>query len=173
MVIRQALLEILKTTPLRKVTVTDICKQADVNRTTFYANYEDVYDLLRSIAQELHDQIQQVLVLYEHIDGLAYYQALLDTIQANEAVCLAVLRISEQEYDEIGVDFRYRSIMETRCRRSFRKDPFLGGMILNYVLAGTRSVILKGIESGMQPPVPVMARLLYSINSELLAGFQK
>ena len=36
MVIRQALLDILKTTPLSKVTVTDICKRADVNRTTFY-----------------------------------------------------------------------------------------------------------------------------------------
>ena len=87
MVIRQALLDILKATPLSKVTVTDICKRADVNRTTFYANYEDIYDLLRSIVQELHDEIQQVLVQYKRIDGLAYYNALLDTIRDNWDVC--------------------------------------------------------------------------------------
>lgn len=120
MVIRQALLDILKTTPLSKVTVTDICKRADVNRTTFYANYEDIYDLLRSIVQELHDEIQQVLVQYKRIDGLAYYNALLDTIRDNWDVCYAALRISDQEYEEIGVDFRYRSIMEAGVRRSSR-----------------------------------------------------
>ena len=42
-VIRQALFDLLKEKPLNKITVTDICKMADINRSTFYSYYEDVY----------------------------------------------------------------------------------------------------------------------------------
>ena len=168
MVIRQALLDILKATPLSKVTVTDICKRADVNRTTFYANYEDIYDLLRSIVQELHDEIQQVLVQYKRIDGLAYYNALLDTIRDNWDVCYAALRISDQEYEEIGVDFRYRSIMEAGVRRSSQADPVIGELIFDYVLSGTQSIISNWMEGGMQTPSHVIAEVLYTINGALL-----
>ena len=45
-VIRQALFDLLKEKPLNKITVTDICKMADINRSTFYSYYEDVYALL-------------------------------------------------------------------------------------------------------------------------------
>ena len=40
-VIRQALFDLLKEKPLNKITVTDICKMADINRSTFYSYYED------------------------------------------------------------------------------------------------------------------------------------
>jgi AcrR family transcriptional regulator len=43
--IRTAFVELLDTTPLHRITVSDICKKAHVNRSTFYANFADVYDL--------------------------------------------------------------------------------------------------------------------------------
>ncbi len=51
--IQEALMELLQDKPLAKVTVTDICKTADVNRSTFYANYVDVEQLLREIEDEV------------------------------------------------------------------------------------------------------------------------
>ena len=35
--IKDAMLELLENRPINKITVTDICKYADVNRSTFYA----------------------------------------------------------------------------------------------------------------------------------------
>ena len=51
-VIREALLELMRDKPLNKITVKEICELADVNRSTFYAYYEDIYDLHRAILRD-------------------------------------------------------------------------------------------------------------------------
>lgn len=55
-VIRQALMELLKEKPISKITVTDICKLADINRSTFYSYYEDVYALMTQMQNELFEK---------------------------------------------------------------------------------------------------------------------
>lgn len=39
--IKDAYLELLESNPSEKISVTDVCKVADVNRSTFYMYYED------------------------------------------------------------------------------------------------------------------------------------
>ena len=163
-----ALKKLMTQKPLDKITIQELMEQCGMKRQNFYYHFEDIYDLLRSIVQELHDEIQQVLVQYKRIDGLAYYNALLDTIRDNWDVCYAALRISDQEYEEIGVDFRYRSIMEAGVRRSSQADPVIGELIFDYVLSGTQSIISNWMEGGMQTPSHVIAELLYTINGALL-----
>ena len=41
--------------PLDKVSVTQICKKAEINRVTFYKYYQDVYDLYEKTVDELLD----------------------------------------------------------------------------------------------------------------------
>ncbi len=52
MVLRESLFELMEEMPAAKITVKDICTTADINRTTFYAHYEDKYDLIKSIEDE-------------------------------------------------------------------------------------------------------------------------
>lgn len=55
--LHNALIELLREQPLEKTTVTDVCRQADVNRSTFYAYYRDVSQLLHEIEEEVLDHI--------------------------------------------------------------------------------------------------------------------
>ena len=41
-----AMLELMNTTPFEKITVRLICEKAKVNRSTFYAHYMDIYDMI-------------------------------------------------------------------------------------------------------------------------------
>mgnify|MGYP002508929830 CR=1 FL=1 len=43
--IEQVLVELLQTKELNQISVSDICKRAGLNRSTFYANYVDIYGL--------------------------------------------------------------------------------------------------------------------------------
>lgn len=61
MVIKQALLDLMKNQPINKITVTDICALADINRGTFYTYYTDPYDLLTQIENELYADINRTL----------------------------------------------------------------------------------------------------------------
>lgn len=59
-VFREVLLELLRSKPLSKITITEICEKADFNRSTFYAHYEEVGDLLRDIENEVISNIPKV-----------------------------------------------------------------------------------------------------------------
>lgn len=50
--IREALMDLLKDQPYSKITVTEICRLADINRGTFYIHYFDVDDVLDDILEQ-------------------------------------------------------------------------------------------------------------------------
>ena len=55
-VIKDSLISLLKEKDIHKITVTDICREADINRGTFYSHYKDAYDLLDSMESEFFDK---------------------------------------------------------------------------------------------------------------------
>lgn len=48
-----AFVELLQEKVLDDISVTEICKKANINRTTFYANYLDIYDLVDKIGEKM------------------------------------------------------------------------------------------------------------------------
>lgn len=56
--IRNAFLELLKKVPVEKITVAEICRVAEINRATFYRYYENQYDLLSILENEMFDAIK-------------------------------------------------------------------------------------------------------------------
>lgn len=55
--LQDALMELLEEKPLEKITVTQVCQKADVNRSTFYAYYPDVGALLAELENGVLEQI--------------------------------------------------------------------------------------------------------------------
>lgn len=56
--LKQSLLELMRERPINKITVTEVCARADINRNTFYAHYLSPFDLLAQIQNELLEEIQ-------------------------------------------------------------------------------------------------------------------
>lgn len=79
--IEQVLVELLQTKELNQISVSDICKRAGLNRSTFYANYVDIYGLADAIREKLEAQVAELykdevtqgfnsnnyLILFQHI----------------------------------------------------------------------------------------------------------
>lgn len=59
--IRSALYELLKEIDYEKITVTAICKRAEINRATFYKHYLDVADLVDQIQEETINELSEQL----------------------------------------------------------------------------------------------------------------
>ncbi len=60
--IRQAFLDLLAQKSLNSITVTEVCKLADINRGTFYKYYNDIDDLLRQISDSILDDIYKLML---------------------------------------------------------------------------------------------------------------
>ena len=52
--------QLLQERAINQITVTDICKGAGVNRTTFYANYQDIYALADAVKKHLEEDVQEL-----------------------------------------------------------------------------------------------------------------
>ena len=52
-----AYFELLETTHYSKITVSDIIRKSEISRTTFYRNYDDIFDMHKKIADRLAEEL--------------------------------------------------------------------------------------------------------------------
>jgi len=55
--IEAAFVRLLQQKPMDEITVSEICKLAEVNRSTFYANYLDIYDLVDNVQLTMEQMV--------------------------------------------------------------------------------------------------------------------
>lgn len=51
--IEKTFIQLIQNKEIYQISVTEICKRAKINRTTFYANYIDVYDLADKVREKM------------------------------------------------------------------------------------------------------------------------
>ncbi len=83
--IEKAFIEMLLTKSLTEISVTDICKATGLNRSTFYANFDDVYALADSLRHKLENDFnaqfkseasRDAITLFRHIyENQLFYKA--------------------------------------------------------------------------------------------------
>ena len=61
--IRNAFFTLLRKNDLQNIKVSELCKLAEINRSTFYANYVDIYDLADKTCLELKKEVDRLFYL--------------------------------------------------------------------------------------------------------------
>ena len=84
MVIRNTFLELLKEKPVSKITVKEICERSEINRSTFYKHYQDPFDLMEKLEEEILEHIQTTLSQRTYTDVSALYIDMLNMLKENE-----------------------------------------------------------------------------------------
>ena len=82
--LKDALLEMLETERIEKISVRTLCEKANVNRTTFYKYYSSQYDLLSEMETELLSQIDRCVQAKE---GKGCLEKKLVFMQDNMKLC--------------------------------------------------------------------------------------
>lgn len=59
--IKEALVELLQEKPLNKITVKAVCDKAEINRSTFYKYYADVFDLFEQLEKEYIQRLTSII----------------------------------------------------------------------------------------------------------------
>lgn len=86
MFLKESLLELMKEKPIDKITPTELCRHANINRNTFYAHYYTTRDLLVEIEEEFSSQI---------IESLGATLPIKNTLDLLENVCQIVYEKKE------------------------------------------------------------------------------
>ncbi len=63
--LRAGLIHLMQTKSIREITVRELVEEVDINRSTFYLHYTDIYDMLNKIEQELLDELISVTMKHK------------------------------------------------------------------------------------------------------------
>lgn len=83
-----AFLEMRASKPLEKIMITELCEKADINKSTFYAYYRDIYDLSEKLENDIIERILKSLPSSEMIinDPASFTHHLMNAFQANSSL---------------------------------------------------------------------------------------
>lgn len=59
-IIKECFFDLLNEKEINKITVSELCTKADINRATFYRYYIDIYDLLEKIQEEFIEELKVI-----------------------------------------------------------------------------------------------------------------
>lgn len=79
-IISESFLELLKEKPATRITVTEICSMASINRATFYKHYLDVPDLQASLENEILSDFEIFLKDYRFTGAVRYQTVLVEML---------------------------------------------------------------------------------------------
>jgi len=79
-VISESFLELLKEKPATRITVTEICSMASINRATFYKHYLDVPDLQAALENEILSDFEIFLKDYRFSGAVRYQTVLVEML---------------------------------------------------------------------------------------------
>lgn len=144
--IRQAFLELLDEKKFSKITVSDIVRRADLNRSTFYCHYPDIYGLVDALQDEILCRNLQLFARLEYHDLLndptPYLNSITATLQEHRAL-FKKLGFSLEIHQILGKyqQLMYEDLMEhSNIPQEVRSSPlfavrvhfFLGGIMNTY-----------------------------------------
>lgn len=89
-VIRESFIALLKTTPLEKISVSELCRLAEINRSTFYLHYSSEIAVFQELENELYEEMAAYLKKLFLAPGSSFEGStkLLRSLQNNELFLL-------------------------------------------------------------------------------------
>ena len=165
-VIKDTFIDLLDKKDISKVTVSEICKIADVNRATFYRYYLDVFDLLEKMEEEF---VEDVKAAYGNDDNdnqsLSYYAtSLLNMCYENQ-------KLAKILFTSTGKPYFLNSILEecyNRCKvRWIRAVPDIGEDDIEYasvfIFNGALGVVNYWIKCDFDKSVDEVAKIIQEL----------
>ena len=105
--IEKAFIELLQTEEIKDITVSDLIKASQLNRSTFYANYMDIFDLADKTRERLEREFSNLFADYDYFNERSGALKMFRHIKENQ--------IFYKTYFKLCYDDRYLvSIYDTR-----------------------------------------------------------
>ncbi len=150
--IEKAFVELLQIKELKEITVSDICKITGLNRSTFYANFLDIYDLADKLREKLEADFSELF--HEDEEEREAFGALKMFTHIKEN------QIFYKTYFKLGYDEQHKVLVYDVKRA----ESDFGNKNLKYHIEffrnGINAIIKMWIEGGCKESPEEMAEIL-------------
>ena len=164
--LREGLAELLAEKSIQNITVRELTGKADVHRSTFYAKYNDIYDLYNQIEDAVVQEISDIFSENYTADSKTYFEILFKCISDNRQVC----RMFMGKNVSPTFSGRLTDLFKEAYVACWQKDyAFLGTVeqleyYVHFYLSGSLAVIGKWADGNFDYPAEQLITMFADIN---------
>lgn len=159
--LKRALFDMLEQMPLSKITVTSLCKQAGVNRVTFYHHFTDVYDMISQIEISYVEELKDYNFKFTQ-NGKVNFLCIVRFVKKYSDFYRVVFNnnIQTKLLDEM-----YAELKKEYCAAFGKKDIEQTKLeyMFTFLESGASSILKKWVRGGMAESEEYIADLISEI----------
>ena len=167
--LEDGLIDLMKTTPYDKITVTALCAHTDITRSTFYMHYEDIYALLCSMEEDVLAWERQVIadLSGKWTEGQEAMLQSLERLFAYFVENSKYLQVLMSERGDIYFQKRFFEAAYRICNlsgvRSKTKGPLAEDPRFIFVVNGGVGLTQYWLKNGLKESPRAIAEIIYDM----------
>ena len=159
---RTALVELMQKKSFSKISITEICEQADLNRTTFYLHYSDQQALLKDVVQDVLERTEKYLRGNGKHKNMAEF--LTDYLE--------YIRTNAQNFHTLmcgDISSEARAVLIEGLLKDMKEEwpnygpPMENDYTYTFIMQGSMHVIIRWIERGFDLSSKELAALILQL----------
>lgn len=159
-ILKESLLQLMKEKPISKISIKEICDLSEMSRSTFYLHYQDQFELLTDIENE---------VLDKSFESLSDLEGAFNTIESIESF-LNYIRTNKETFGVLlcqsdTADFQEAIINKIQAHVKDSVSDFnemtTDKYVFVFLMNGSINVLRTWIKNDFDMPIPDLAKLIY------------
>ncbi len=170
-VIENSFLKLLKEKPVSRITVTELCSDAGINRATFYKHYPDIQALLESLENQILDRLK---ALWDEIPKGDIQQMILQMLRYTKEYGDRYFALASENGDP---DFfakmflqSYQNAYPMLEKQVKSLPPERLELAYRFLSHGCGSILTGWYQKGMKTPPEELARLIADLSGGAVQG---
>lgn len=167
--LKDSLIRLLKDNDIQKIAIQDICREAQVNRTTFYKYYGSQYDLMEDIQKDIFDELEFRLNEYEWStdDANEGLEHILAYFENEREKCLRIINSTTDK--DFAVKLFDLPVIKDLIKKNMLQDypEEQVKYVHEFITQGSYAMIREWINSEDHASPPEMSRLIENLMSKL------
>ena len=147
----QSLTQLMAKKKINQISITELTETADVNRSTFYLYYKDIFDMLAQIETEMFEAFSKALEKYKKANAtydntLTFFIYIFDYVRSNADMCKILLG---PDGDYTFVEKFKKAINQEYPPIDNLKGRVGGYYVMPFIVAGFIGIIQQWLEADM------------------------
>lgn len=166
--LKQALISLLKEKRISHITVKELCILADVNRSTFYAHYTDIYSLLNEMENDIMTELTRALQSYVENteDPMMMTEKLIEFIGVKHEECEVLLSDNSDLSFEKKIKRVARQFLLSDAKTVAITDERLFEYTSAFIISGSIEVVKSWLENDRDKTPKEIAQLITELTSK-------
>lgn len=169
----RGLMNLMKTKPFEDIKISEICKESLINRSTFYDHFNDKYELIESLMNDMRKELVEKLNKSIKTNNIKEYyielmKILLDHIKSNIDIYSSAIKINS---NSIARDMMTEVVITSATKeideRYENKSDIPTKTIVLYYASGIINIIIESINNKKQFDTKELIHIIDELTPDL------